>query len=327
MILQAEFDAILSLNHTVFNTLSDSNAPIVLAVKIECVGVLPCGIHGSSVIPVLTLPITITYSTDHSTVGTPLLGGAADVHAQCMREVNLSDVLHGSVDHNDVPCGIEHPSKANELVFVLESPGYYGIAGKIWDSTFVLLSYLYKCDQEVRSMRREISNLSGDGHAADANALIFNKNVLELGCGTGITGIGLKYLSPLSVSMTDLEEVVPLIEANISMNILPSDKLYGSMRSFAMPWGLPMESTLKLAEDTLVPTSNCFSTPPIQTVLDDVDTIIASDVVYDPTYYRALVDSIVFLLTYRKNDGDNPNVRKDRVVVLAHRHRHPEDHK
>jgi hypothetical protein len=56
--------------------------------------------------------------------------------------------------------------ESTRVVFALESPGYLGIGGKVWDSTFVLLNVLrYRFHH-----------------------LITGKKLLELGSGTGVTG-------------------------------------------------------------------------------------------------------------------------------------------
>jgi hypothetical protein len=53
-----------------------------------------------------------------------------------------------------------------DAAYALESPGFLGIAGKVWDSMYVLLQYL--------SQHQE--------------ALITGKRIIELGCGTGLAG-------------------------------------------------------------------------------------------------------------------------------------------
>jgi predicted nicotinamide N-methyase len=49
---------------------------------------------------------------------------------------------------------------------------------------------------------------------------------------------------------------------------------------------------------------------------DPLDMLVMSDVVYDPQFYEPLVASLANLVT----SGDI-------VCIMAHRHRHPEDHK
>ena len=53
-------------------------------------------------------------------------------------------------------------------MYALESPGYLGIGGKVWDSMYVLLSYL--------------------AHEPGARSLVEGCRVLELGSGTGLLG-------------------------------------------------------------------------------------------------------------------------------------------
>lgn len=74
--------------------------------------------------------------------------------------------------------------------FALECPGYLGIGGKIWDSTYVLLRYLSR---------------------PDISCLLAARSVLELGSGTGIAGIAIARLNPSSVTLTDLPDIVPLL--------------------------------------------------------------------------------------------------------------------
>eukprot|EP01035_Chromulina_nebulosa_P017559 gene17559-23123_t len=130
----------------------------------------------------------------------------------------------------------------DKTIYVLESPAYLGIGGKIWDSTYVLLDYLYK----------------------HCSHLIKDRRILELGCGTGLTGLGLSSLSPLLVQLTDLPEVIPLVTANIRINSLLNNKLVNYI-ALPLAWGSEVNE------------------------ITSYDTIIASDVVYDPSLYEPLL--------------------------------------
>ena len=61
--------------------------------------------------------------------------------------------------------GIRSVAVSDRKFYVIESPGTLGIAGKVWDSSYVLLKYLSNCKE-----------------------LVQGKHVLELGSGTGISG-------------------------------------------------------------------------------------------------------------------------------------------
>lgn len=97
--------------------------------------------------------------------------------------------------------------------------------------------------------------------------------------------------------LTHRQGVVPLIDANIRLNKrlhpeLASCELLGR----AYPWG------------TDTPISDLTSEP--------LDMLVMSDVVYDPQFYEPLVASLSNLVT-----------SSDILCIMAHRHRHPEDHK
>ena len=121
-----------------------------------------------------TLPMTLILnglSKDTSSTNSfdSLLLLEKDIGVSCLRSIDIQD----------------------NIVYVYECPGYLGIGGKVWDSTFILLKFL---------------------SAPENKHFIDNKDVLELGSGTGIAGIGLGSLNPKSVTLTDLPEVVPLLK-------------------------------------------------------------------------------------------------------------------
>lgn len=106
---------------------------------------------GAEVVPVLSLPIKVTIGTAHS--DDPVVAAIIDKtlalceqqHAYCIRDVRIND---------------------SHFVYALESPGFLGIGGKVWDSTYILLKYLAENQQDYVRGRR----------------------VVELGSGTGLAG-------------------------------------------------------------------------------------------------------------------------------------------
>lgn len=104
-------------------------------------------------------------------------------------KLSMSEQNNNSSYHQDLP---------KRFAFCFESVGYFGIGGKVWDSSYVMLEYLNQHYTEY----------------------VKGKRVLELGSGTGILGISLCTLGPRHVTLTDYEEIVPPMRANIELNML-----------------------------------------------------------------------------------------------------------
>lgn len=132
--------------------------------------------------------------------------------------------------------------------------------------------------------------------------LVTNRKLLELGAGTGITSLALSRLSPAMVLCTDLAEVVPLISVNMQINAARSQDLREVLLERyhveALTWGEEISS-----------------------LANQCEVIIASDVVYYPEGYEPLIKSLEQLLS------NTENVETKKRCILAHRHRHPEDHR
>eukprot|EP01041_Mallomonas_annulata_P002398 gene2398-4652_t len=204
--------------------------------------------------------------------------------------------------------GIRSVDVLNRRVFVFECPGSLGIAGKVWDSTYVLLQYL-----------------------SDRKELLRGKYVVELGSGTGITGIGVAALSPAAVVITDLEAVVPLLRANILLN-----QALGTDDSIRQALAVKYSACAhKWGDDVLPLTTAATTTATTTTALASgkrcASLILGSDVVYDPAGYQPLVDTIVSLLKTAGDSIHNDNGEGSGgdciqpLCILAHRHRHPDD--
>lgn len=111
---------------------------------------------------------------------------ANDVHANCIRSIQLpliidynNYIMNSSPSTTIPPISTSHPISTTTTttvaaatttfsVYALESPGYLGIAGKVWDSMYVLLQYL--------------------SLPAQRNQYVQNKRIIELGSGTGLAG-------------------------------------------------------------------------------------------------------------------------------------------
>lgn len=122
--------------------------------------------------------------------------------------------------------------------------------------------------------------------------------------------------------LTDLPEVIPLIDSNIDLNrkLLSEEKCRKQLeteshqlqyRAMSHIWGSHLSSPEPLDLDS--------------SHIQLCQTIIASDVVYDPVGYEPLVTSLVSLLDRQQLIGNSCSDIPDKICILAHRHRHPDD--
>ncbi|RHY94895.1 hypothetical protein DYB37_003280 [Aphanomyces astaci] len=112
-------------------------------------------------------------------------------------------------------------------------------------------------------------------------------HVIELGSGLGLVGLACASLPAVaSVVLTDIDDVVPLLEYNVRLNDL-SDK--ASVKP--LWWGTSIQ--------------HLFNAP--------YDVVLLSDVVYDPFGYEPLVASL--------RDLTSP----DTTILMGHRSRHPQE--
>lgn len=180
----------------------------------------------------------------------------------------------GNPGHLGVHCcrAVSMPGLQHDILLA-ESPGNLGIGGKLWDSCLVLTRYL--------AARREI---------------LFGKRVVELGSGLGLVGIFCSLLGA-RVTLTDLEEVTPLLDYNIHLNY-------------------PQEAADSAAKGAVLPVAQAhlWGDPPRDLPLQP-DVIVLSDVVYDPEGYAPLVTSLEALAT-----------SSETRILMAHRSRNPMEH-
>ncbi|KAL4172565.1 hypothetical protein KRP22_007729 [Phytophthora ramorum] len=164
-------------------------------------------------------------------------------------------------------------------ILLAESPGNLGIGGKLWDSCLVLTRYL-----------------------AAQQELLVGKQVVELGSGLGLVGIFCAMLGA-RVTLTDMQEVIPLLEYNIRLNFHESSE------------ARPSESSVK-GDVAVLPVArpHLWGEPP-RDLPPQPDVLVLSDVVYDPEGYAPLVASLKALAA-----------TPETLVLMAHRSRNPMEH-
>ncbi|KDO30248.1 hypothetical protein SPRG_19800 [Saprolegnia parasitica CBS 223.65] len=159
-------------------------------------------------------------------------------------------------------CRSVYVDEIDSYITLAESPGHLGIAGKLWDSALILTTYLSR-HQTVLSRKR----------------------VLEVGSGLGLVGMVCARLGAAAVTLTDMDEVVPMLQYNLQLNALEA-----IASAAPLCWG----------------TSSSHLSPPFEVV-------VMSDVVYDPAGYAPLVQTLL--------DVTTPST----TILMAHRSRHPQE--
>ena len=189
--------------------------------------------------------------------------------------------------------------QGGETIFGYEAQGSLGIGGKLWDSTWVLVDYL------------------------ESNpAILRDLNVLELGAGTGIAGIAVNSACGCkSMVLTDLPEVCELLHMNVSLNEkLRMQPTQGRVSVMPLSWG----------QESLPVGNNPDFGVNSEEEIGGIDAIIASDVVYDPEGYAPLAKTLRSLISGRILSGKlsiRGRTPRGTFCILAHRSRHPEEHK
>ncbi|KAL4228107.1 hypothetical protein ACF0H5_013542 [Mactra antiquata] len=122
----------------------------------------------------------------------------------------------------------------------------------VWDAAIVLSKYLETDD-------------------FDGGRLWIDKNVVELGAGTGVVGL-MAASYGANVTITDLEEFVPLMQLNIDTNM---ELFNNKVDARSLKWGTDLESTYSNIDVVLV--ADCIyygeSLEPLVKTLDDLSGI------------------------------------------------------
>lgn len=208
----------------------------VLMMKFSLSSELP---SGAVVKSVYSLPIQVTCNVDAlEEVGVSsdnvLLGVGEQLQPTCVRDVSIRGTNF----------------------YVFECQASMGIAGKVWDSTYVLLEYL--------SSHRD---------------LVAGKSIVELGSGTGLAGLAMSTLEPRSLILTDLPDVVPLLSANIQFNALQLGSPLGTLirESFSCRphgWG-NMDEIEGLRGEVVVASDVVYDPVGYQPLVDSLQALLA----------------------------------------------------
>lgn len=161
-----------------------------------------------------------------------------------------------------------------------------GVSTTIWESGIVLAKLL---DRGVAGELPDSSPLHGV-------LPLLGRRVVELGSGTGVVGLAAAALGA-TVALTDMPDVLPLIEVNVKLNEVAIEGASGAARVEALRWEHP--------DDLSDSTADC-------------DIVLAADLIYqrDGKQLGPLCDVLRRLLapsTARPAGG---------LLLLAHKARH-----
>lgn len=150
---------------------------------------------------------------------------------------------------------------ADELAVRLHEPSLTGdnLGLKTWSSSFFLARLLPTLQDMIPLHHR----------------------VLELGAGTGLLGISAACFWQADVLLTDLDEVIPNLQANLALNEATVQSRGGRVTSRALDWAE--------ASREPTPSTELFSV------------ILVADPVYSPEHPRMLVGTITQWLAHTDN--------------------------
>lgn len=218
---------------------------------------------------------------------------AAAASAACSRVFQLT------LQSPETDSAAQQPPQSVDIV-LSEHYGELGIAGRNWDAGIATACLLAR-------LASQAALLPASGH-------ITRHMVIELGAGTGLTGITLasvwravtsmgRTLSPLSLFLTDVPAAVPAMEFNLLLNELTatpaqntsavstvsagvsSSAALVSAQSAALFWGVDsVDSVLSPGKDQ----GASGSSPSLQSGLRWNTLVLMTDVVYDEEVYAGL---------------------------------------
>eukprot|EP00054_Salpingoeca_dolichothecata_P021033 m.133932 g.133932 ORF g.133932 m.133932 type:complete len:258 (-) comp23846_c0_seq1:71-844(-) len=166
-----------------------------------------------------------------------------------------------------------------------------GTGRVVWDCSLVLCHYLTEIWDSLSTKTRRL-------------------NIIEVGAGTALVGVCCAKLGARVVA-TDLPELVPLMLDNVHLNQLDKTQ----MKAEALTWGSEEEALKAL--QFLCP-SQGHDHPP------RVDFVVASDVFWVPSAYKALLSTLKFLCQRCRGNNagqDGEGVAGPKVLVaFTHRY-------
>ncbi|KAM0975446.1 hypothetical protein ACFX13_018764 [Malus domestica] len=172
----------------------------------------------------------------------------------------------------------------NSVVFIRELRSQ-GLSFQLWPAATTLLTLLdgYHGDPSTSPLGPTLS------------ALDMRKRplkILELGSGTGLVGIAAAATLGATVTVTDLQHVIPNLLFNVEANVSVLEANGGIVHVAALGWGEAAD---------------------VEVIGREFDLILASDVVYHDHLYEPLLKTLRLLIL-----GEAEENEEGKVFVMAH---------
>ncbi|KAI9357784.1 putative methyltransferase-domain-containing protein [Pilaira anomala] len=152
----------------------------------------------------------------------------------------------------------------------------FGLAGKIWQSAYTLQALFDPEMQSTLEPNYIIPEEYYKHHISNNNATEKKKfRILELGAGTGYVGIAMaQHLNPsCQVYITDLEQVVPLIQQNVDKY---QQEGTAEIKVDRLHWGNKQDVKRVLLSNN-----------------EKFDLVVVSDCVYFPELFEMLLETLL----------------------------------
>ncbi|CDH57876.1 hypothetical protein RO3G_06050 [Lichtheimia corymbifera JMRC:FSU:9682] len=153
----------------------------------------------------------------------------------------------------------------------------FGLAGKIWQSAYMLQSYFSPTWRKSTIPAPPIpTEYCLDNNDTDGTIPTKPFRIVELGAGTGYVGIWLAKMlrQPTEIYITDLEQVLPLIRDNVATHYQPDNAdTSTTVHVQRLHWGNKEDINALLADGP-------------------IDLVIVSDCVYFPELFELLTTTL-----------------------------------
>lgn len=171
-----------------------------------------------------------TILNDQTFINHPLLTNSKPIHITitdrlCKQNDHILSIKGRFFDRSKGLLLRNHLAQETRILIQEEAKAELGTGLNTWDGSILLAKYLEKFPE-----------------------IILNKNILEVGAGTGVSGIAASFLGGKKVLLTDLEYTIQNLQKNIDQN-----KIQGyDIEAKVLDWMNPLTYPLNISWDVII---------------------------------------------------------------------------